>query len=195
MRDSIRALVWYLSSIYNFPEPILEIGARHTQGQIGYADLRQFFKDKRYIGSDIEPGVGVDLILDIVQLPPLNEQYGTILCLDTIEHISNPLMAIANMVSILKENGILIISSHMWFPVHTEQYEDYWRFTPSCVEKLLLQTFKRKIIMLQGEKNYPFNVVGIALQEKAIDLIINYPYLNSMLPCPYPWPYYEYQIE
>jgi hypothetical protein len=59
MRDNVKTFAEMASRAFSAPEPVLEIGSWSAEGQEGYAELRPFFFDKRYIGGDFVPGPNV----------------------------------------------------------------------------------------------------------------------------------------
>ena len=89
---------------------------------------------------------------------------GTVLLMDTIEHVEFIRKAINEIYRILKENGILIMSSHMEFPIH-DFPNDYWRFTPEGF-KSLLKNFKMSFVNFKGKENFPHTVIGIGFKSK-----------------------------
>lgn len=153
MRQLIKQFVKICADFLPIKEPIYEFGSLQVPGQEGFADLRPFFLGKKYIGSDVRNGPGVDLILDLHDIKLPSKSVGTILCLDTLEHVEYPRKAIEEIYRILREDGILIISSVMNFHIH-DYPQDYWRFTPEGFRSLL-KGFQSSIISFAGESNFP----------------------------------------
>ncbi|GAI36365.1 unnamed protein product, partial [marine sediment metagenome] len=131
-------------------------------GQVGFADLRPLFPAKKYIGADMRKGPGVDIILNLhgIELP--SESVGTVLILETMEHVEFPRKAIKESYRILKSEGILIVTSHMCFPIHDHPH-DYWRFIPEGF-KSLLKPFTFSFVDFAGDKNNPHTVIGIGFK-------------------------------
>ena len=144
-------------------EPIYEFGARQVLGQVGFADLRPIFRGKQYLGADIQPGPGVDVILDLHQIGLPAEAAGTVLLLDTIEHVEFPRKAIEEAHRILKPGGILVISSAMKCRIHGYP-RDYWRFTPEGF-KSLLKPFAASFVAHAGRSDFPHTVVGVGFKQ------------------------------
>ncbi len=69
-------------------------------------------------------------------LPLKEKSFDTIICLQVIEHTATPGILIKNLVTSLKENGILIISAPHISYLHGEP-EDYYRFTKYGLSYLL----------------------------------------------------------
>ena len=70
-----------------------------------------------------------------------NEKYFDIVfCMEVSEYFWNPFSAITNIKSLLKKGGILYISFSFIYPVHNPVDQDYLRYTPRGVFKLLKET-------------------------------------------------------
>mgnify|MGYP002336355405 CR=1 FL=1 len=151
----------------SFPvaEPLGEIGARAAEGQEGIADLRSIFGAATHIGCDIQEGPGVDRIEDVHALSFDDESVGTVICLETLEHVADPLRAVREMHRVLRPGGVLAISSLMFFPIHAHPW-DYWRFTPEGFE-LLLEPFESKLVVAQGWDLMPEGVFGVGVKGPA----------------------------
>lgn len=165
MRESIKQFVRICAKTLTIPEPIYEFGALQVSGQEGFADLRPFFPGKKYIGADMRKGPGVDVILNLHHINLPSESVGTVLILDTLEHVEFPRKAIENIHRILEPNGILILSSVMNFPIHDHPY-DYWRFTPEGF-KSLLKSFDFSFVDSIGRQEFPHTIVGLAIKGSA----------------------------
>jgi SAM-dependent methyltransferase len=146
-------------------EPLVEIGARAAEGQEGHADLRAVFGVAEHLGCDIQPGPGVDRIEDVHALSFADGSVGTVICLETLEHVADPLRAVQEMHRVLRPGGVLAISSLMFFPIHAHPW-DYWRFTPEGFE-LLLRPFESSYVTAQGWHLMPEGVFGIGVKGPA----------------------------
>ena len=168
MRESIRDFVRIAADSLPIREPVYEFGSLQVPGQEGFADLRPFFPNKQYVGCDMRAGTGVDKILNLhaIDLPP--ESAGTVLCLDTLEHVEYPHVALQEIHRILHPDGIAVISSVMKFVIHDYPF-DYWRFTPEAF-RLLLKPFSRSFVGYAGEPDFPHTVVGIGFKGRRPDV-------------------------
>ena len=162
MRGNIRECVRIVAETLDCPAPIVEIGALQVAGQPYSADLRPLFVGKEYLGCDVRPGRGVDRIEDVHQLSFASESVGTVLMLETLEHVKNPLLAMAEICRALQPGGVVVISSCMDFPVH-EYPADYWRFTPQAFD-LLLEGWALRRVYVQGLPRFPHSLVGVGLK-------------------------------
>jgi len=162
MRELIKQFVKICAETLPISEPIYEFGSLQVAGQEEFADIRPFFPGKKYIGADIRKGPGVDVILNLHKINLPSESTGTVLILDTLEHVEFVRDAIKEVHRILRPTGILIISSVMNFPIH-DYPSDYWRFTPEGL-KSLLKPFDMSFVDFAGENNFPHTVIGIGVK-------------------------------
>ena len=162
MRKALKEFVHL--SVNSFPviEPIYEFGSLQVPNQEGFADLRPLFPKKKFVGCDMREGPGVDKILNLHNIDLPAELVGTVLCLDTLEHVEYPRKALKEIHRILKPGGMAIISSIMDFPIHDFPY-DYWRFTPEAF-KSLLNPFASFFVGYAGIEDFPHIIVGIGFK-------------------------------
>ena len=162
MREFIKDFAQLAASQLPFPEPIYEFGALQVPGQEGFADLRPFFRGQEYVGCDMREGPGVDRVLNLHDIELADESVGSVLSLDTLEHVEYPHRAMQEIHRVLKPGGLAVISSVMKFPIHDFPY-DYWRFTPEAF-KSILKPFENSFVGIAGEELFPHTVVGIGFK-------------------------------
>jgi len=150
-----------LASVVELPEPIVEFGSLQVEpDQPG--DVRPLFAGRRFVGTDMRPGPGVDRIEDLRSLTFADGEVGTALCLDTLEHCEDPLTACRELCRVTADGGMCVISSVMWFPIHGYPH-DYWRFTPEGFS-LLLAGFEDRWTIGIGHPELPTQVIGVAVK-------------------------------
>ena len=193
---NIRSFVEQTSKSFNIMEPIIEIGSFIVPGQEELANLRPIFTGKTFIGCDMREGNGVDKIENVEGLLLDDGSVGTVLILDTLEHVENCFKALDEIYRVLKDDGIVIMSSVMDFPIH-DYPSDYWRFTPEAF-KLLLKKFPIKVVGSQGNPDHPHTVYAIGIKSNEFnkyeqilnDLMDNYSInqhinLKNKIKCKY----------
>jgi SAM-dependent methyltransferase len=159
MRDNVRHFLELLTEVIDVPAPVLELGALQTEGQESYADVRPFFRGRAYVGSDMRAGPGVDCLADAHRLPFRDGSLGTVLLLDTLEHLQGPVAAVQEACRVLAPDGIVVLASVMNFPIHGFP-SDYWRFTPAAFD-YLLSALDLRVVFSQGDAEFPHTVIGL----------------------------------
>jgi SAM-dependent methyltransferase len=162
MRELIKDFVALCVRTLPLAEPIYEFGALQVPGQEGFADLRPLFPGRKYVGSDVRAGPGVDVLLDLHHLILPAQSVGTALIMDTLEHVEYPHQALNEIHRIMQPQGVVIISSVMHMEIH-EYPHDYWRFTPDGF-RVLLHPFDDALVASAGREEFPHTVIGIGFR-------------------------------
>jgi SAM-dependent methyltransferase len=162
MRDHNKALCTVMAETFDCPGPIIEFGAYQVEGQEGYANLRGLFPRKSYIGCDMRPGPGVDRVEDVTAIDLPDGSAGTVLCIETFEHVFEVKRAFDEVYRILKPGGIFIITSPLNFRIHGYP-DDYWRLTPSCLKRQLAP-YAARLSGYQGHHSFPHTVMGVGVK-------------------------------
>lgn len=163
MRDNVRAFVRVAAESFSPRGPVYEFGSYQVAGQEACADLRGLFPGKPYVGCDLRPGLGVDRLEDLASLTLPDGAARTIVCVDTLEHVFEARRAVDEMIRVLAPGGLMLLAAPMDFRIH-DYPGDYWRLTPSCIERLL-EPLPATVIGWQGAEKYPHTVFGIGCKE------------------------------
>lgn len=105
-----------------------------------------------------------DLIYDlnIFEIPSLNKadninwryDFDIAFCIEVMEYIYNPVNALRFIKNMLKQGGILYLSTHFIYPVHNPVECDYLRYTRAGIIKLLEESgFKIEEIVPRTTRN------------------------------------------
>ena len=165
MRVHVRAFCQAAVAAFEPADPIVEFGSFQTAGQEDLANLRPLFPGSRYLGCDARPGPGVDRVEDVAACTLATGSAGTVVCLDTLEHVFRIHDACAEIHRILQPGGLAVLAVPMRFPIH-EHPSDYWRLTPECLTRLLTP-FALRVIGWQGTETWPHTVFGAAIKAPA----------------------------
>ena len=167
MRDNVRSFVQAAAETFALTGPVFEFGSYLVEGQNGRGDLRELFPGMDYVGCDQRQGPGVDRIEDLADVNLPDESAGTIVCVDTLEHVFEVSRAVKEMIRLLKPGGVLLLAAPMDFRIH-DYPDDYWRLTPSCVARLL-SPLAATLVGSQGLESYPHTVLGIGCKAPAAE--------------------------
>lgn len=169
MRPHIRQFIEAAVDTFPLGGPIYEFGSFQVAGQESINDLRPLFLGQSYVGCDFRPGPGVDRVEDVSALTLADETAGTILCLETLEHVFETRRAIDEILRVLKPGGAVLISTPFHFHIHGYP-SDYWRLTPSCLERLL-SPLAATVVGYQGPEKTPHTVFALGFKAPAsVDL-------------------------
>lgn len=166
MNHLLHGMVRAVAETFELPGPILEIGSYQVAGQEAIANVRPLFAGRDYIGLDLRPGPGVDLVADVEHLPLPDASVGTVLALNTFEHIRRFWIAFEEIQRVLRPDGALLISCPFYFHVHNHP-SDYWRFTPEALAALL-EDYPGRLVGWQGPAKRPAHVWALGLRDRAI---------------------------
>ena len=142
------------------PQPVIEFEALRVPTQTHLPSVRSVFAGLRYSGADMMVGACVDQLQDLRQIGLFDGSIGTVLLLDTLEHVEDPRQALVELHRCLAPDGILLLTSHFYFPKHAYPH-DYWRFTSDGVASLL-KDFPYRYAAEGGLRLFPHTVVGLA---------------------------------
>ena len=165
MRDNVRAIVRIAAETLAVAGPVYEFGSFQVDDQIGLADLRPYFRGRQYVGCDMRPGVGVDRIEDLSRLTLDDDIAGTIICVETLEHVFAVQRAIDEMLRVLAPGGVIVITTPFDFRLH-DYPSDYWRLTPACLSRLLAP-LAAAMVGWQGLESDPHTVFAVACKTPA----------------------------
>lgn len=161
LRPSVRAFVELCAGALPLAGPVVEFGSYQVPGQEGLSDLRPLFGGMDYLGADIRRGPGVDVVMDLHLTGLRAGSVGTVLIVDTLEHVEDPRRALEEVHRVLSPRGTVVLTTVMNFPVH-EHPCDYWRFTVQGVSSLL-RPFPGTAVDSLGDPGFPHTVVGVGL--------------------------------
>ncbi len=163
MRDHNKAFCRIVAETFDCPGPVYEFGSYQVEGQEGYANLREMFRGREYVGCDMRPGPGVDRVEDVTAINLPDASAGTVLCIETFEHVFEVRRAFDEVYRILKPGGVFLITSPLNFRIHGYP-DDYWRMTPSCLRRML-EPYGARVSGFQGYRAFPHTVMGLGLKD------------------------------
>jgi SAM-dependent methyltransferase len=196
MNQFLNGVARAVAETFDLAGPILEIGSYQVAGQEKIADLRRFFPGKPYLGIDVRPGPGVDRLADVEALPYADGSFGTVIAMNTFEHVARFWRGFEEAYRVLRPDGAFLLSCPFYFHIH-DHPSDYWRFTPEAFE-LLLEDYPSKILGWHGPVKRPASVWALAFREAHPPILraeferyrqLLMRYAHEPLPWPRSWRY------
>jgi glycosyltransferase involved in cell wall biosynthesis len=132
---------------------VLEVGALNVNGSV--RPMVEHHKPASYIGLDLEPGPGVDIVGDAEALWKHYEpaSFDVVVCCEMLEHTTQPARALAEMLRVLRPRGTLIVTTRSpGFGYHHPP--DRWRYTQTAFATLSAR-LGLKTVLLCDDPEYP----------------------------------------
>lgn len=129
---------------------VLDVGGG-ARFQKWLAPYKNYFINCLYETMDVDPTSGADIIGDIHHIPLPDNSVPGIICHSVLEHVEDPLRAMAELKRILAPGGKIFMYIPSVYPYHARHgvYPDYWRFFDDTVQ-LLFKGFRNIEIMKRG---------------------------------------------
>ena len=115
---------------------VLEIGSADRNGSL--RPIIESYRPREYVGIDVEPGPGVDRVVEAGQIAQVfgEESFDLVVSTETLEHIRDWRGAISNIKRACKRGGVILLTTRsIGFPYHGYPY-DFWRFEPEDVRAI-----------------------------------------------------------
>jgi len=141
---------------------IIEAGSYDVNGSLRY--VLQLLKPAEYVGADIRPGPGVDIICPSENLANKfgRESFDIVISTNTLEHIRKWKDAVSNIKNICKRDGIILIIVPSRWPFH-EYPSDFWRYGMEDMRRI----FSDCRILALEEDSHPPSLVYAKIRKTA----------------------------
>lgn len=103
-REFVRLLSQNLPTHFNDVR-VLEIGSLDINGSV-----RDFFRPAEYIGIDIGPGKGVDVVCEGQRYDAPDDSFDTVISCEAMEHNPHWVATFENMVRLCKPGGLVVMT-------------------------------------------------------------------------------------
>ena len=122
----------------------LSRGTKVLDAGAGTCRYRSLFRHCDYVAQDFcalgeESGgyENVDLVSDICAIPLPDASVDVILCTEVLEHLPDPVGAVAEFSRLLKSEGLLWLTVPLGSGLHQQPYHFYGGFTPHWFRRVL----------------------------------------------------------
>lgn len=111
---------------------ILDFGCGNKPYEVLFAD-----KKLKYIGADLNGNELAEIIIQPDGTLPIDDStFNFVISSQVLEHVEDPTKYLSEAFRILKQNGILILSTHGFWQYHPDP-KDYWRWTSEGLKKII----------------------------------------------------------
>lgn len=114
---------------------VLEIGGGHAGRRGRFAPPLEQTAAWWYLDHSVVPQPDIQGSVDA--LPFRDDSFETILCLEVLEYVPDPGLALSELRRVLGDDGVLLVATPFLHRADTEH--DYWRFTEPGLRYLLEQ--------------------------------------------------------
>ncbi|MEK7554763.1 MAG: methyltransferase domain-containing protein [Patescibacteria group bacterium] len=128
-------------SSHLFPEDVrgkrvIEVGSYDMNGSMRPTALA--WKPAEYVGVDIVPGPGVDVICDADDVIKKfgKERFDVVISTESIEHTRNWRTVISNLKNLAAPGGVILVTTCMPGHYYHPHPGDFWRYTPEDFKEI-----------------------------------------------------------
>lgn len=115
---------------------LIEVGSANINGSA--RDYLESLRPAQYIGVDIEPGPGVDVICDARRLVERfgPETFDIVVSTEMLEHVMDWRSTVENLKAVLRPGGVAVLTTRsIGFPLHGYPF-DFWRYELADMEQI-----------------------------------------------------------
>lgn len=87
---------------------------------------------------NLEPGDGVDIVGNVLDLPFESDSVGLVVCQEVLEHVSHPFLAMQEIHRVIRPGGVAFVQLPFVLGDHPCP-DDFWRFTRQGIVELAQQ--------------------------------------------------------
>lgn len=131
---------------------VLEVGARAVNGSL--REVIESHGPAEYVGVDLEPGPGVDVIASAEQLVATfgESRFDVLVSTEVIEHVRDWRAVLSNCKRVLAPGGLILITTRSpGYPYHAFPH-DFWRYDQADM-RVLFADFE--LLALQDDPTRP----------------------------------------
>ena len=115
---------------------LIEVGSADVNGSA--RDYLESLRPAQYVGVDIQPGRGVDVICDARKLVDHfgPETFDIVVSTEMLEHVMDWRSTVENLKTILRPGGVAVLTTRsIGFHMHGYPF-DFWRYEPADMEQI-----------------------------------------------------------
>lgn len=148
-KSSLKELQGFLKHSQGLFWPEMRIGDYGGTDNIGADIIREMLAEgglKNYFMLDFDNGIDL-------RKPVKGKKYDLGLCMDLLEHTSNPFIVAKNIIDSLSPGALLFVTAPFVWELHGYP-NDYWRFCPDGLKELFSDPSMDTIIVYTIQDTY-----------------------------------------
>ncbi len=165
MHAHVRAFIQSAVEAFDLRGPVYELGYCPNPGPSWRPPVCHDLPDETYLDYGAHCSLEVDRLEDLAGLPFADAVAGTVIAINSLEHVFEPHRAVAEMRRVLAPGGMLLVASHLDARSPHFLYR-YWKPTPHAVQRLLTG-FEATLIGWQGADSDAHTLLAIASKPPA----------------------------
>lgn len=135
---------------------VLSIGSQSDRDGAGKQYRLYFARARSYTTSEVAPGLGTDLVLDVRAMPSVADaSYDAIFCSGVLEHVDDCHAAVRECARILRPGGLFLVGVPFQQRLHRAP-QDFWRFTEHGVRYLLRAFTIEALAAIGDDPKFPW---------------------------------------
>jgi SAM-dependent methyltransferase len=142
---------------------VIEVGSRDVNGSL--RSIIESWGADRYMGVDIEKGVGVDVVCKAEDLVDKfgEDSFDLVISTEALEHIRNWQGAISNIKRVCKKGGIVLLTTRSEGYGYHGYPSDFWRFSMGDMKQIFSDF---EMLTLEKDPEAPGVFVKVRKPEK-----------------------------
>lgn len=115
---------------------VIEVGSYNMNGSL--QPIVKAWGPKEYVGVDIVPGPGVDVLCDADEVVKRfgKERFDVVISTEAVEHVRNWRTVISNLKNLCAPGGIILVTTCMPGHYYHPHPDDFWRYTPDDFKRI-----------------------------------------------------------
>jgi SAM-dependent methyltransferase len=135
---------------------VLSIGSASDADGAGRSYRAYFTRARSYTTSEVAPGLGADLVLDVRAMPTIADaSYDAVFCSGVLEHVDDYQAAVRECYRILRPSGLFLVGVPFQQRLHRAP-QDFWRFTEYGVRYLLRAFTIEAVAAIGPDTKFPW---------------------------------------
>jgi SAM-dependent methyltransferase len=165
MRQHLSAFVKTATETLELEGPVYEFGVSSVARETCGDGVRDYFSEAGYVGCDLSQDARANRLNDLARLPIPDAAAKTVICIDTLQYVVDPIRVAQEMTRILAPGGTLVFGSSV-DPDDPDPPGRFWRPTLNMIN-VIMSGLEATLIGWQGPQRRAHTLFGIGAKSPA----------------------------